>query len=104
MVLFSVGYKGEPLSGLDLSASFDAGKGKLNHERGKVAGGGGNLFCAGWIKRGGEGVIATNIPDARETVSSIIQTITESGAPPKSRASVDLKVALSTSEYLNEGK
>jgi hypothetical protein len=33
------------------------------------------LYVAGWLKRGPTGIIGTNIPDAKETVSSVLEDI-----------------------------
>jgi len=66
LVLKSIGYKGLPLNE---SIPFDDRKGIVISSGGRVEAG---LYCAGWIKRGPSGVIATNIPDAQETVNSIV--------------------------------
>eukprot|EP00941_MAST-03F_sp_MAST-3F-sp1_P002954 g2954.t1 len=31
------------------------------------------LYCCGWLKRGPSGIIGTNIPDARETIASVME-------------------------------
>ncbi|MEV7028929.1 FAD-dependent oxidoreductase [Streptomyces sp. NPDC093272] len=75
LVLRSVGYRGLPLAGLP----FDAGTGTVPHAAGRVLhgpgggrGGGPGDYVAGWIKRGPTGVIGTNRPDAKETVTSLL--------------------------------
>ncbi|MFD3695436.1 FAD-dependent oxidoreductase [Streptomyces sp. NPDC058646] len=72
LVLRSVGYKGVPLPGLP----FDPAKGTVPHAAGRVLRGGRasvGEYVAGWIKRGPTGVIGTNRPCAKETVSSLLQ-------------------------------
>ncbi|MFI1970856.1 NADP oxidoreductase [Streptomyces cinnamoneus] len=71
LVLRSVGYRGVPIPGLP----FDAGSGTVPHERGRVLREGlpsAGEYVAGWIKRGPTGVIGTNRPCAKETVSSLL--------------------------------
>ncbi|MEU9005866.1 FAD-dependent oxidoreductase [Streptomyces sp. NPDC048551] len=72
LVLRSVGYRGVPLTGLP----FDAVTGTVPHAAGRVVRGGRaspGEYVAGWIKRGPTGVIGTNRPCAKETVSSLLQ-------------------------------
>ncbi|MET9603508.1 FAD-dependent oxidoreductase [Streptomyces sp. NPDC006512] len=72
LVLRSVGYLGVPLPGLP----FDAAKGTVPHAAGRVLRAGRapvGEYVAGWIKRGPTGVIGTNRPCAKETVSSLLQ-------------------------------
>ncbi|WP_264933835.1 FAD-dependent oxidoreductase [Streptomyces sp. A012304] len=72
LVLRSVGYRGVPLEGLP----FDAERGTVPHLAGRVlresevAPG---EYVAGWIKRGPTGVIGTNRPCAKETVTSLLE-------------------------------
>ncbi|MHC0433618.1 FAD-dependent oxidoreductase [Streptomyces sp. O3] len=71
LVLRSVGYRGVPLAGLP----FDAGRGTVPHRAGRVLRDGAvspGEYVAGWIKRGPTGVIGTNRPCAKETVSSLL--------------------------------
>ncbi|MFF4899900.1 FAD-dependent oxidoreductase [Streptomyces sp. NPDC001068] len=71
LVLRSVGYRGLPLTGLP----FDAATGTVPHAAGRVLHGrasGPGDYVAGWIKRGPTGVIGTNRPDAKETVTSLL--------------------------------
>lgn len=76
LVLRSIGYRGEPVRGLP----FDAERGIVPHERGRVFPG---RYVAGWIKRGPRGFIGTNRSCAEETVLSIIDDL-DAGrvAPP----------------------
>ncbi|MFK0234518.1 FAD-dependent oxidoreductase [Streptomyces vinaceus] len=72
LVLRSVGYQGVPLAGLP----FDPVKATVPHAAGRVLRGGRasvGEYVAGWIKRGPTGVIGTNRPCAKETVSSLLQ-------------------------------
>ncbi len=74
----SIGYKGDPLPGLD-GKSFNNRKGVVNHVSGKVVGDSSSnvvpkhgLYASGWIKRGPSGIIGSNISDAKETVATIL--------------------------------
>ncbi|MBC9729725.1 FAD-dependent oxidoreductase [Streptomyces sp. TRM68367] len=72
LVLRSVGYRGVPLEGLP----FDAATGTVPHLAGRVLDEGAvvpGAYVAGWIKRGPTGVIGTNRPDAKETVTSLLE-------------------------------
>ncbi|MEV4945667.1 FAD-dependent oxidoreductase [Streptomyces sp. NPDC053755] len=71
LVLRAVGYQGVPLSGLP----FDEARGTVPHAAGRVLRGGvpsPGEYVAGWIKRGPTGVIGTNRPCAKETVTSLL--------------------------------
>ncbi|UGY95305.1 FAD-dependent oxidoreductase [Streptomyces gobiensis] len=71
LVLRSVGYRGSPLPGLP----FDASTGTVPHDQGRVLREGApspGEYVAGWIKRGPTGVIGTNRPCAKETVTSLL--------------------------------
>jgi ferredoxin--NADP+ reductase len=72
LVLRSVGYRGVPLEGLP----FDAASGTVPHLAGRVLRGGvvaPGEYVAGWIKRGPTGVIGSNRPCAKETVTSLLE-------------------------------
>jgi ferredoxin--NADP+ reductase len=72
LVLRSVGYRGVPLEGLP----FDPATCTVPHLAGRVLREGAvapGEFVAGWIKRGPSGVIGTNRPCAKETVTSLIE-------------------------------
>ncbi|MFI8949490.1 FAD-dependent oxidoreductase [Streptomyces sp. NPDC053750] len=72
LVLRSVGYRGVPLEGLP----FDAASGTVPHRAGRVLREGvvaPGEYVAGWIKRGPTGVIGTNRPCAKETVTSLLE-------------------------------
>ncbi|MEU9137889.1 FAD-dependent oxidoreductase [Streptomyces sp. NPDC048404] len=72
LVLRSVGYRGIPLDGMP----FDADRGTVPHRAGRVLRDGevsAGEYVAGWIKRGPTGVIGTNRPCAKETVTSLLE-------------------------------
>ncbi|MGW1724340.1 FAD-dependent oxidoreductase [Streptomyces sp. NPDC002306] len=72
LVLRSVGYRGVPLAGLP----FDAERGTVPNLAGRVLRAGAvapGEYVAGWIKRGPTGVIGTNRPCAKETVTSLLE-------------------------------
>ncbi|MEU0071850.1 FAD-dependent oxidoreductase [Streptomyces sp. NPDC006332] len=72
LVLRSVGYRGVPLEGLP----FDPATGTVPHLAGRVLREGAvapGEYVAGWIKRGPAGVIGTNRPCAKETVTSLLE-------------------------------
>ncbi|MFE9354629.1 FAD-dependent oxidoreductase [Streptomyces olivaceoviridis] len=82
LVLRSVGYRGVPLEGLP----FDPASGTVPHLEGRVLRDGvpsPGEYVAGWIKRGPTGVIGTNRPCAKETVTSLL-----ADAPALGRADV----------------
>ncbi|BCM71893.1 MULTISPECIES: FAD-dependent oxidoreductase [Streptomyces] len=82
LVLRSVGYRGVPLEGLP----FDPASGTIPHREGRVLRDGvpsPGEYVAGWIKRGPTGVIGTNRPCAKETVTSLL-----ADAPALGRADV----------------
>ncbi|MFJ2241561.1 FAD-dependent oxidoreductase [Streptomyces sp. NPDC087859] len=72
LVLRSVGYRGVPLEGLP----FDPATCTVPHLAGRVLREGTVVpgeYVAGWIKRGPTGVIGTNRPCAKETVTSLLE-------------------------------
>ncbi|MET9847621.1 FAD-dependent oxidoreductase [Streptomyces ossamyceticus] len=72
LVLRSVGYRGVALDGLP----FDPRRGTVPHVAGRVVREGvaaPGEYVAGWIKRGPTGVIGTNRPCAKETVTSLLE-------------------------------
>ncbi|WP_217238323.1 FAD-dependent oxidoreductase [Streptomyces sp. AC555_RSS877] len=72
LVLRSVGYRGVPLEGLP----FDPASGTVPNVAGRVLREGAvapGEYVAGWIKRGPTGVIGTNRPCAKETVTSLLE-------------------------------
>ncbi|MFF1476919.1 FAD-dependent oxidoreductase [Streptomyces sp. NPDC058301] len=72
LVLRAVGYLGVPLAGLP----FDPTSGTVPNAAGRVLRDGmpsPGEYVAGWIKRGPTGVIGTNRPCAKETVTSLLE-------------------------------
>jgi ferredoxin--NADP+ reductase len=78
LVFRSVGYRGVPLPGVPFHDKW----GIIPNEKGRVihpetdqpvVG----LYVSGWIKRGPSGVIGTNKPDAKETVSCMLEDLAE---------------------------
>ncbi|GAA1376470.1 FAD-dependent oxidoreductase [Streptomyces beijiangensis] len=71
LVLRAVGYRGAPPAGLP----FDPASGTVPHTAGRMLRDGAAApgeYVAGWIKRGPTGVIGTNRPCAKETVTSLL--------------------------------
>ncbi|RYE44044.1 MAG: 4Fe-4S dicluster domain-containing protein, partial [Hyphomicrobiales bacterium] len=73
LVLRSVGYRGEPVSGVE----FDRPSGRIPNVSGRVVDSASGeqvvgVYTAGWIKRGPSGVIGTNKTCAKETVDAIV--------------------------------
>ncbi|MFF3326894.1 FAD-dependent oxidoreductase [Streptomyces sp. NPDC002889] len=76
LVLRAVGYRGVPMPGLP----FDDRRGTVPNDRGRVLRDGApspGEYVAGWIKRGPTGVIGTNRPCAKETVTALLDDATE---------------------------
>jgi adrenodoxin-NADP+ reductase len=81
----SIGYKAVPIPGMvDIGAVFDEQKGILQHDGfGRIIPVGtesqlkldprpASLYCAGWVKRGPTGVIASTMTDAFQTAEAIV--------------------------------
>ncbi|KAK2044044.1 FAD/NAD(P)-binding domain-containing protein [Colletotrichum somersetense] len=88
LVFRSIGYKSVPLPGFkEAGVAFDDRRGvMMNDGRGRVlsinqaevsnsiqSGVCNGIYCAGWVKRGPTGVIASTMQDAFETGDSIVQ-------------------------------
>lgn len=88
LVVRSVGYRGEALTGIDV----DARTGTIPHDEGRVLGTGGivpGVYVAGWIKRGPTGIIGTNKKCAIATVESLMADMMNPGrAHPTAPGSV----------------
>lgn len=72
LVLRSIGYKSVAVPGVpfdDRKAVVRNTAGRVHEENGTSVPG---LYVSGWLKRGPSGIIGTNIPDARETVASLL--------------------------------
>lgn len=97
LALVSIGYKGVSISGIE--PWFDEQHGVLHNQHGRVDSGSaglGGLYTSGWLKRGPSGIIGTNIPDAKDTVTSIMSDLESVEGPPVSNESL--------SELLRERK
>jgi NADPH-dependent glutamate synthase beta subunit-like oxidoreductase len=82
LVLVSIGYKGVALPGTD--EWFDNDHGSIRNDHGRVdckTSQLGALYTAGWVKRGPTGIIGTNIPDAKQTVATIMADMNSFVAP-----------------------
>lgn len=77
LVLESIGYLSTPLPGLP----FDSVRAVVPSIHGRVLSSPSSpafipgLYVSGWLKRGPTGIIGSNIADARETVSSIVEDL-----------------------------
>ena len=95
LVLRSVGYKSEPLDGME---AFPSGVVPNVHGRvasSAIAGGAVGVYVAGWLKRGPSGIIGTNIPDAKETAAAILEDRAAENLPvPKVSGGGEAVVAL----------
>ncbi|OWZ19090.1 NADPH:adrenodoxin oxidoreductase [Phytophthora megakarya] len=78
LVLRSIGYKSLPI---EADVPFDTRRHVISNDQGRVVTTSSSgekesvvgLYCTGWVKRGPSGIIGTNIVDARETVSCIVE-------------------------------
>lgn len=68
----SLGSTSEPLRGLD--GAFDSQSGRLLHTEGRVKDHMG-LYCTGWAKNGGKGVILHAMMDGQSTANAILHDI-----------------------------
>jgi ferredoxin--NADP+ reductase len=75
LLIRAVGYKCEPISS---KIPFSTSTNTIPHTKGRVIVAPGTssaplpgLFVTGWLKRGATGIIASNIPDAKETAAAI---------------------------------
>lgn len=78
LVLKSIGYRGEPID----SVPFNTSTHTIPHDKGRVLSGSDTtaspikgLYVTGWAKRGPTGIVGTNIVDAKETVSSVLEDL-----------------------------
>ena len=79
LVLSSIGYRSETIEDLP----FDPNHHRLFQKKGRIHAHDSTtilprLYCSGWIKRGPRGNLGSNIPDAKETVSSILKDLENS--------------------------
>src|SRR5690606_19875791 len=88
LVFRSIGYKSVPLDGFeDAGIPFDPARGIVDNDGlGRVVQDQGSktpvpgVYCAGWVKRGPTGVIATTMEDAFTTAETIASDV-HNGAP-----------------------
>eukprot|EP00892_Ulva_mutabilis_P012202 jgi/Ulvmu1/9354/UM050_0106.1 len=83
MLLRSVGYRGVPVAGIP----FDSRRGIIpntlgrveDDESGKAVEG---VYVAGWLKRGPQGIIGTNLVDAEQTARCMVEDLGSLPVPP----------------------
>lgn len=75
----SVGFDITPFEGLPMSSR------RVTHEHGRVFGpsAAGGLYVSGWLKRGPQGIIASNIGDAQETSHCVLADLQQQGSTSK---------------------
>jgi ferredoxin/flavodoxin---NADP+ reductase len=75
LLLKSVGYRGCAIAGVP----FDFGRGVVPNVMGRVTAADGyvvpGLYVTGWIKRGPQGIIGTNILDAEQTAKCVSEDL-----------------------------
>lgn len=89
MLLRSVGYRGVPVPGIP----FDSGRGVVPNALGRVqdSGTGANVkgvYVAGWLKRGPQGIIGTNLVDAEQTARCVVEDLAYVERPPPARSDI----------------
>jgi adrenodoxin-NADP+ reductase len=79
LVLESIGYRALPCSDslpfCNKTHTVLSLKGRVVQDRTKEDSAEKCLYAAGWLRRGPTGIIGTNIPDAKETVGSILEDV-----------------------------
>ena len=80
-VITAIGYRASPIPGVP----FDAGRGIVKHEEGRVEPG---VWTTGWCKRGPQGVIPANRNDALATADAIAASLAAGAQPEKPGGSV----------------
>ncbi len=68
LVVQSIGYQAIPIDGLPMR------RGRIPHREGRVEGLPGH-YLVGWAKRGAQGVIGTNKPDAEAVVATVLRDL-----------------------------
>jgi NADPH-dependent glutamate synthase beta subunit-like oxidoreductase len=89
LVVRSVGFDIVPISGGGLPLE----NGRVPHTNGRVIApdsAAGGLYVAGWVKRGPQGIIASNIADAQETSARLVRDLSDSFGSGASRAKPDV--------------
>lgn len=78
LVVHCVGFSADDHHGLPI----DPGRGTVRHDRGRVMSASGDpmerAYVVGWLKRGPQGVVATNRADAEETVGCVVEDLSQS--------------------------
>ncbi|MFD4467586.1 FAD-dependent oxidoreductase [Rhodococcus sp. NPDC058505] len=92
LVLTSIGYRGTQIAGVP----FDAGRGVIPNEAGRVldAPGGdvlAGVYATGWIKRGPSGFIGTNKSCAQDTVRGLVDDFNAGRLGSPSRGNAELR-------------
>ena len=94
LVLRSVGYRGIAIEGVP----FDERAGTIANREGRVVDAGGavvpGVYCAGWIKRGPNGVIGTNKKCATQTIDLLLADIADGRLTGGGAATADRVSAL----------
>ena len=88
LVVGSIGYLGARIEGLP----FDERAQVVPSEAGRVTGLPG-VYCAGWIRRGAQGVIGNNKRCAAETVAAVVADLPALPAPIRAAGSIDQLLA-----------
>ena len=82
LLLKSVGYRGCAMEGVP----FDGKQGIVPNVMGRVTGSDGSvvpgLYVTGWIRRGPQGIIGTNILDAGQTAGCVAEDLKHHTAKP----------------------
>jgi NADPH-dependent glutamate synthase beta subunit-like oxidoreductase len=84
LVIAAIGYSGTPFPGLP----FDAKRGTLMHDNGRVGNG---VYAVGWIKRGPTGVIGTNKHDGDLAAGQILEDVKDGRSTGRQRLEEHLK-------------
>eukprot|EP00924_Labyrinthula_sp_SR-Ha-C_P007207 maker-scaffold_8-snap-gene-12.56-mRNA-1 protein AED:0.13 eAED:0.13 QI:87/1/1/1/1/1/2/245/450 len=95
LVITAVGFLGTPNFGETEDLKFDKHKHVYKNAQGHLND---NLFSCGWAKRGATGIVATNLIDAKETVSSVHQFLESN---PDMKLKQDLRDRLSSIDYIS---
>ena len=95
LVFRSVGYRGVALPGLPFHERW----GVILNEKGRVLDPDTNrpvtgVYASGWIKRGPSGVIGTNKPDSVETVTSMLEDLSQGAHWQPARPAADAATSL----------
>lgn len=98
LVVRSVGFDITPMEGVPLRAGrvpHSGGRVELDQDRV------GRLYVSGWAKRGPTGVVASNIPDAQETATSIIKDVTSEPSRAQGAALAEEAIAASGTQVVS---